>query len=114
MSTLSEKDKQLKQWMEEIGVDPIPDLKIECIACNTKIQVDKTLNAPIGGINLISFAGPLSKYRDNSMYSTYNDKLHFFICDDCFKKNIKSSMDFKEMSNGKYVKGKLPKIPKLI
>lgn len=77
MSTLSEKDKQLKQWMEEIGVDPIPDLKIDCIACNTKIQVDKTLNAPIGGINLISFAGPLSKYRDNSMYSTYNDKLHF-------------------------------------
>ena len=83
----------------------------ECIMCSTKIFFDTKLNAPINAVNLLSFAGPCSKYQHGSQtYSVPKGEM-FLVCDTCYEKIISKSIRFDEMlNNDKVVAAELPKI----
>ena len=79
--------------------------------CSTKIFFDKKLNAPIGAVNLLSFAGPCSKYEHSkNVYSMPKGEM-YLVCDTCYEKMITKSIRFDEMmNNDKVVAAELPKI----
>ena len=99
-----------KYWKDRKFV-PNEKKKQECIMCSKEIFFENTLNAPIGAVNLLSFAGPCSKYQHGSVtYSVPKGEL-YLICDGCYEKVISKSMRFDEMmNNDKLVVAELPKI----
>ena len=83
--------------------------------CNKKIFFENKLNAPIGAVNLLSFAGPCSKYQHpTTTYTTPKGEL-FLVCDTCYEKMISKSMRFDEMmNNDKLVVAELPKLDHIL
>ena len=99
-----------KYWKEKKFV-PNEKKSLECIMCDTKIFFDNTLNAPIGAVNLLSFAGPCSKFVHSAVTYSIPKGEMYLVCDTCYERMISKSMRFDEMlNNDKVVVAELPKI----
>ena len=104
-------NKYISKYWEDRKFVKNKDKMRECIMCDTKIFFDTKLNAPIGAVNLVSFAGPCSKYEHPSSSYTVPKGELYLVCDKCYEKMISKSIRFDEMyNNDKLVVAKLPKV----
>jgi hypothetical protein len=101
-------EKEMKTWIEDVGLKPMKEGK-KCLTCETIIYFDKELKCAIGGVNLVSYAGPLSKYRDINDYGSFSEKIHFYMCDKCLKRNVKHGLNANSLQSGKFEQPELKK-----
>ena len=104
-------NKDISKYWKDKKFVPNKDKFQECIMCSKKIFFENKLNAPIGAVNLLSFAGPCSKYQHGSVtYSVPKGEM-YLVCDSCYEKMISKSIRFDEMlNNDKVVAAELPNV----
>tara|TARA_R100001015_G_C4627478_1_gene187030 strand:- start:1180 stop:1461 length:282 start_codon:yes stop_codon:yes gene_type:complete len=89
-------------------------MSYKCISCEKEIEVvetgseEKILN-PKKAVMLLSYAAYGSKFDYGKTSYNYSSKVSmFFMCDDCFEKNISMAVKLTTLSNGKIEPAVLP------